>query len=60
MGLGVSVARTLTASLLALLAGLVAGHALTANDARWSCSSEDEVVVIDGTCRHIDTLEATP
>ena len=23
---------------------------------RWSCSAEDEVVVIDNTCRHIDTL----
>ena len=25
----------------------------------WNCASEDEVVVIDHTCQHVDTL-ATP
>lgn len=24
----------------------------------WACNAEDEVVVIDGTCRHIDSLTA--
>lgn len=23
----------------------------------WNCAAEDEVVVIDNTCRHIDTLQ---
>lgn len=49
-------ARILVASLLALLFGLVAGHLLTASDPHWSCSAEDEVVVIDSTCRHVDSL----
>lgn len=22
----------------------------------WGCNAEDEVVVIDGSCRHVDTL----
>lgn len=24
---------------------------------QWACNAEDEVVVIDNTCRHIDTLK---
>lgn len=27
------------------------------NGPRWACNAEDEVVVIDNTCRHIDTLK---
>ncbi len=47
------------------LAAVLAASALTAigfvawycdDGPRWACAAEDEVVVIDDTCRHVDEL----
>jgi hypothetical protein len=53
-------ARALAASLIAACAGFVGGHLWEQNRSHWSCGAEDEVVVIDDTCRHVDTLGRTP
>lgn len=36
--------------------GLVVGTVIDHEGPHWDCHAEDEVVVIDHTCRHIDTL----
>lgn len=45
--------------LIAILIASTVGFAVVAmKDSNvWNCAAEDEVMVIDGSCRHVDTLQ---
>ena len=42
-----------------LLASTIGFAAISMRESKlaWNCMAEDEVVVIDGSCRHVDTLQ---
>lgn len=40
-----------------LLASTIGFAAISMREQAWTCATEDEVVVIDGSCRHVDTLQ---
>lgn len=52
--------RHKTQKIALLLVGLLLGMAIqgtiTANQPNWTCNAEDEVLIIDNTCVHVDEI----